>query len=291
MTAAPFPSIPPGVRTVYLLGDVHGFGVDTDKIVRERFHAFGPNWELPADVAVVQVGDLLHKGPDGPWLVAQVDRAIKVNAGRWIQLWGNHETSVIHACPEFWSGPGFYPEPDDVVETLHRWWRDQIAHVAVVVPSVELGDVLVTHAGLSVGWWNQIGSPSDPHECATALNADLGGDPEGVFGRGRLLDDNGVNPVAGPIWSDTSAEGWAQWLELGDVPFSQVHGHAAPWSWNHQLWLRHTNDALRDAIHLDPVARRAHVELPSGLLISIDTQPVVGRGLPGDPVLELTIRH
>src|SRR6266511_2602052 len=46
---------------------------------------------VPDDLVVVQVGDLVHKGPDSDTIVALVDRLLDANPGRYLQLLVNHE--------------------------------------------------------------------------------------------------------------------------------------------------------------------------------------------------------
>lgn len=172
---------------------------------------------------------------------------------------------------------------------MRRWWDSGAAKVAHCIPTGH-GDLLVTHAGLSCGWWSRIGEPTSAAETADALNDRLGDDPHHAFGRGWVLDRGTPSRCAGPVWNDTSAEGWGCWADRGDVPFSQVHGHAAPWSWRRERWLPGTTRQLRRTVELDHHRRRAHLSLPGGTLTSVDTGPHAGVGVPGDPVLEVQVR-
>lgn len=50
---------------------------------------------VPDGLVIVQVGDLVHHGPDGDSIVALVDRLLHQNPGRWAQLLGNHEAQHV----------------------------------------------------------------------------------------------------------------------------------------------------------------------------------------------------
>ena len=50
---------------------------------------------LPPGLTVVQVGDLVHRGPDSEGVVALVDRYLREQPGQWIQIVGNHEAFYL----------------------------------------------------------------------------------------------------------------------------------------------------------------------------------------------------
>ncbi|MGO9028167.1 MAG: hypothetical protein ACLQOZ_06025 [Acidimicrobiales bacterium] len=41
---------------------------------------------VPEGLAIIQVGDLVHKGPDSEGCVALVERFLLNSPGRWVQL-------------------------------------------------------------------------------------------------------------------------------------------------------------------------------------------------------------
>ncbi|MGY1684433.1 hypothetical protein ACI8AK_02470 [Geodermatophilus sp. SYSU D00867] len=49
------------------------------------------------------------------------------------------------------------------------------------------GDLLVTHAGLTAGLWERLGSPGDVRDVLPLLNGSRESVPEALWGTGRLL--------------------------------------------------------------------------------------------------------
>ena len=96
----PEPSPPIGHR-VAVIGDVGGH---LSELRRElvRLGADEETGELPADLTIVQVGDLVHRGPDSAGVVRLVDRHLRARPGQWIQLVGNHEAQYLTAPAFAW---------------------------------------------------------------------------------------------------------------------------------------------------------------------------------------------
>lgn len=183
--------------------------------------------ELPDDLVVVQVGDLVHKGPDSDGAVRLAERMRQHNPSRWIQLVGNHEMAYL-------GGP-IPPGSDgrevggDTADTLRRWWQGRLCCVAVAVRMADV-EVLVTHAGLSVGCWRDLGEPATALAAAARLNATVGRSDSPAFRAGCLLAGQ-PDPHAGPCWAEVSQEVYRPWITRRTMPFQQLHGHAAPWDW------------------------------------------------------------
>lgn len=55
----------------------------------------GGDGPIPADLTVVQVGDLVHRGPESDAVVALVDRHLSATPRRWLQVVGNHEAFYL----------------------------------------------------------------------------------------------------------------------------------------------------------------------------------------------------
>ena len=127
--------------------------------------------ELPADLTVVQVGDLIHRGPDTPGSIAIARAAMARQPDQWVQLAGNHESYYL-TPPRF-----HWPErlPEDDLETLYEWWRTRRMRVATSVEIVgESCRYLVTHAGLTEGFWRHfIGMPGDAATAASPPQSGL----------------------------------------------------------------------------------------------------------------------
>jgi len=184
---------------------------------------------LPDDLVVVQVGDLVHQGPDSVGAVALVERMQSTSPDQWVQLLGNHEAQ------EGLGGPDFWPEslPESCRRQLRRWVDEDRARLAVALDTVEFGPVLVSHAGLTRQKWVAIGRPDAAEDAARALNKEFAADPELAFAAGDML---GVRPrlPVGVTWA-SPRELLGSW-DMEPLPFSQVHGHASPRRWAAGTW-------------------------------------------------------
>jgi hypothetical protein len=67
---------------------------------------------------VVQVGDLMHRGPDSPGVITLVDRALTRQPDQRVQPAGNHEALYL-GLPQF-----HWPErlPGASQEVVNRCW-------------------------------------------------------------------------------------------------------------------------------------------------------------------------
>jgi hypothetical protein len=179
------------------------------------------NGTLPDDLVVVQVGDLVHKGPDSPGVLALVDRMMAGSVDRWIQLIGNHEGQ------EGLGGPDFWPETlsPALRADVRRWVDTDRARLAVALDTVEYGPTLVTHAGLTRQKWLAIGRPEAPGQAAAMLNKELAADPELAFAAGEML---GVKPGSRSAWPGprrASCSGRGTW---SDCPSARSTATPAP---------------------------------------------------------------
>ena len=212
---------------------------------------------LPEDLAVVQVGNLVHKGPESAAVVSVVARMLTGAPGRWIQLVGNHEAQEGLGGPDFWA-----ESLDDASRTeLRRWVLAKQAALAVALDTVEYGPVLVTHAGLTRQKWEAIGEPDTPEEAAVRLNAELATHPERAFAAGEML---GVRPrlPVGVTWA-SPGELLSSW-DMEQLPFSQVHGHANPRRWESGTWAPGVPRRSTARATADPGTRHCDVVWPDG---------------------------
>lgn len=233
------------------IGDIGGHSAVLADAIR-RLGGDPVTGDLPSDLAVVQLGDLVHKGPDSGGAVRLVDRMRRRNPSHWIQLLGNHDLAHI-------GGP-MPPECDrcdltaDTVDTLRRWWGEGHCFLAAALRTVA-DETLMTHAGLSVGCWSDLGEPPTAVATAAALNATVGKGDSPAFRAGRLL--NGEPDVqAGPCWAEVSQEIYQPWIVRAVMPFQQVHGHAAPWDWAANAFWPDTPVDVRARCHPDATVRR-----------------------------------
>lgn len=232
---------------IYIFGDIGGhydpfmkaldkIGVDTDTGV------------IPEGVTVIQVGDLVHRGPDSEKLVEFVDEALSVKPekgrGRWVQLLGNHEGHHI-------GGPKFgqrqqngdfldWELSKDSEKILKKWKHSRQAFMAASLTRTdkeEPRDMLVTHAGLCRQTWAAIDFPMTADEAAKRLNAQttsLAFAPGWMLGGYMKSKTGGMQPP-GVAWASPAKEVYPSWIEH-DALFDQVHGHATLWNWWSEQW-------------------------------------------------------
>lgn len=254
--------VPPGQR-VAVIGDVGGHA---DPLRAELARLGVPDegaGALPPDLMVVQVGDLVHRGPDSEGVVALVDRHLESTPERWIQLVGNHEAFYLRRRQFSWSER----VPRSTAAVLRRWWRSGRMRPAVALRAAG-EDLLVCHAGLTRGFWSEVlGAPADVATAADAINALARRRGRALFKPGTMLGWRDPDHSAGPVWAAAGTEVAASWSGH-ELPFSQVHGHSSAYNWRSGQW--HLDDALRAAAALDEAARHVTITLPGGRLVGVD---------------------
>ena len=226
---------------------------------------------LPPDLAVVQVGDLLHRGPDSPGVIALVDEIMARQPDQWVQLVGNHEAQYLTEQPRFEWDELLDP---NTVATVQRWWRAGQMQLAAAIGSAE-GDWLVTHAGLTRGFWHRfLGRPSSAATAATALNSLIRTSSAKVMFRGGLMITGKPDHSAGPIWAAAGDELAVSWLDGPDEPpFHQVHGHSTIVDWNHRRW--QAPPRVTELAAVDHEARHSAIKVGQRWQVSID--PAFGK--------------
>jgi hypothetical protein len=246
---------------IAVVGDVGGHAEQL-RLELARLGA-DPGGRLPDDLLVVQVGDLIHRGPDSTDVVNIVDHYLRHQPGQWIQLIGNHEVNYLQ--------PPVFRWPEELsrkhIRLLKRWWRTGAVAVAAAVDTAD-ESFLITHAGITAQFWASVlGGPSSAAEAARRINelARAGADAvfrAGVFLHGAIASD------AGPLWADTTTELLPGWADR-HLPFSQIHGHNSITSWReHDAAAPRTGiDAL---VTVDVAAKHETVHLAGGRLIGID---------------------
>jgi hypothetical protein len=217
---------------------------------------------LPKDLVVIQVGDLVHRGPASDEVISLVDQLMLANPGRWIQLVGNHE-SVYLGHPAFiW--------PDRLrarsVRTLRRWWKEGRAVAAAAVETAD-DSYLVTHAGVTAAFWaDQIGAPVSVRDAANRINELAAANDHTLFRPGYLVTGR-VNPHVGPLWADTARELVPSWLDR-QMPFNQIHGHTTMVDWR-QRGLP-PESSMSAVVSVDAVAKHETVWIEGRRLIGVD---------------------
>lgn len=237
---------------------------------------------LPPDLTVVQVGDLVHRGPHSAQVVRFVDAMLTRHPGQWVQLLGNHEQLYV--------GQPIFVWDEDITataqETLRRWWGTGEMRVAAAIQDSTGAAWLATHAGLTSGFWRTIGSPADAGEAAATINA-LDRSPGAPLWRAGCMLGGPATAAAGPVWAAADQEllpGWCAW-DAPRVAFHQVHGHSTAVD-------RLTGDFLgRDgysaaATTWDPATRHTTTTTRSGtLVVGIDPGHLQAPARPWAPLV------
>lgn len=247
---------------VAVIGDIAGH-VDQLRAELRRLGADARTQTLPADLLVVQVGDLVHRGPDSAGVVALVERYLNEQPDQWVQLVGNHEAQYL-------SEPKFrWPERLDpaTADTLRRWWSSgqMVAAVALRTPHE---DLLITHAGLTVGFWREVlDRLTIVDRVADAVNSLIGTHEDVLFSAGQMLGGGRPAPLAGPLWAATATELLPPWVRT-HLPFSQIHGHSSLVDWSDRK--PQLLGPLGAATALDVTAKHETTVLPGGRIIGVD---------------------
>jgi hypothetical protein len=253
-----------GHREAFVAG-LESVGVDVDR------------HQIPDDLVVVQVGDLIHKGPDSPGVVELVDAFLRRQSERWIQLIGNHEAQYL-------GGPWFWDEtlPTATLHTIDAWYAGGMVHLATAFSTPE-GELLVTHAGLTYErWGHNLEGINEASIVAQELNAWLHDKFGQGFEAGWLLADGEVpHPQPGtvsPLWTDPGHELFPGWAHAPSVPFGQVFGHTAPYRWDSGRWDSAIPRVLIESATLDRHRHHARFEIGGQPFWAIDP------GLTGNSV-------
>lgn len=191
---------------------------------------------IPTDLIVVQVGDLVHKGPDSDGVLELVNHYARAYPKQWVQLLGNHELPYL-SKQTFFYREVISPQSQVILTNLYR---DGFLHHAFALethvnPSsrdethVVPRQFLITHAGLTAPNWNAIGRPSDAFDAARLLN-EMELDQ---LREGGVMIEGVSNSNAGIFWAEGVSEVYASWMtEPTPPPFSQIHGHSSCVKWS-----------------------------------------------------------
>lgn len=241
-----FGDVPSPSMHIYMFGDIGGhfdpfmkalrkIGVDTNVAA------------LPEDVCVIQVGDLVHRGPKSDELVEWVDAALDNNkrddCGTWVQLLGNHEGHHIGGPKFSQTVKGQHVEWElgkKAENTLRKWHGSGKAHMAAAVLRTDTDkprDMLITHAGLCFQTWAGMGFPKGARDTALHLNSQplkLAFAPGWLLGGYMKMRDGNMQPP-GVAWASAAKEVYPSLLSR-HMGFDQVHGHSTLYNWFSQDW-------------------------------------------------------
>jgi hypothetical protein len=245
---------------IAVIGDIGGHAAE----LRAELSRLGADRDgrLPPDLIVVQVGDLVHRGPDSDGVIKLVDSYLRTQPQQWIQLVGNHETIYVRPPPLHW--PHRVSRRSSRV--VKRWWSQGAAVVAATVDT-EDESFLITHAGITAAVWSEVlDGPSTAADAARRIN-NLAKDGATAIFRGGALLNGTSTPRAGPLWANAATElvpGWAD----RRMPFSQIHGHSTIVDWRARQMTPLSE--THDLVVTDFAAKHETVYLDGGRLIGID---------------------
>lgn len=257
--------------TTFIIGDIGG---QLD-IFEQSLRSIGVNTEtmvIPKGVTVVQLGDVIRMN-DSPQLdnlgvLTLVDGLLRNNPGRYVQLWGNHEYGALH-----WHLPGTHWRVEEdhrnaLIASMQDWVDAGQTNLAVAI-----GDTLVTHAGLTHGYWQEIGSPRSAAEAAAALN---GRSKELVTTKatsayGYILNRYTAEMDTNVLWAEAATETYPSWLDSGaTMPFHQVHGHDTPYSHEYGRLKPHTPLRVAENLTVDVENRRTILTVGKRTITCVD---------------------
>jgi hypothetical protein len=234
---------------VVVIGDIGGHASQLRWVLK----ACGATEAVPPGTIIIQVGDLIDRGPDSAEVLDIVDRYVSTQPDRWVQLLGNHEAQYLHYRRQFWH--------EQLGETqqaiLRRWWHNEHMHVAAAVRDAQGDEYLITHAGLTLGCWQELDEPMTAATAAMLLN---------------LRPDELLWRTSGPLWAESGMELHEPWMEFysggGFVPFGQIHGHSAIVGYGDHSW--HASERVRQRACADWRARHFRVRIGGRQFVGID---------------------
>jgi hypothetical protein len=197
---------------VAIIGDVAGFVGQLTECL-SQLGVSETVW--PADLHVIQVGDLLGGAQD-----VACAKLVEPHlyAGRWTQLAGNWELEAVGG-PMVRSRKGVGADPV-ALEIFTGWYGAGLVRFAALVTTTTGRDAVVTHAGVTQEWWrDNIGSELDARQAVTLINS---APTSSLHRGGEMMGEPHLSPS--PVWASVS-ELWGSWMSGARMPWSQVHGH------------------------------------------------------------------
>lgn len=242
-------------------GQIHIFQQVLDSL------GVGADYRIPEGMSIIQIGDVARNVmPDSPLdslgCVQLADNLMRVNGARYTQLLGNHEFGYLPGAkyPDRW-----YLDPA-VGEIIRSWWDER---KVVFAANLHVGDsnILVTHAGLTMGYWNRLKAPTTVREAMRALNYYVGRDSSHWSNPGYLVSRI-VDESSDIVWAEASRELLTPWLREKDtMPFSQIYGHSGPLNWSEGVFWDKTLADVCSSTEVDYENRLSHTttgKLPNG---------------------------
>lgn len=250
---------------IAVMGDVGGHFTSLQKeLIR-----LGANddLELPDDLTIIQIGDIVHRGPDSDLVVEYINRQLNIHPDRWIQLLGNHE------CYYFFN-PHLFDWDKEISpasqEFLLDWWNTDKAKLAVSFSDKNGKDYLVTHAGITFSFWERrLGKPEKAASAARKINAMKEYDLPTLLHSGVMIEGKDVDGLAGPIWAEATREVNPGWMVAENgMPFNQIHGHSVSYDWYAEKF-QNTYTGTTE-VTIEKAKKHVHVPIGEREIIEID---------------------
>lgn len=266
---------------IAVIGDVGGHREPFEKLLR-TLGCDPARGTIPRGLTVVQVGDLVHRGPDSPGVVRLVERFL--DGPGWVQLVGNHEAQYLHPDGPMFGWPSEDDPPRADVERLQHWWADGRLRVAFGVQRAFGRGVLCTHAGLTAGLAGELMIDDvDAPSAAAALNA-LPRDRTSPLWRAGVMLGFPEDHAAGPLWAAAGVEVAASWADGTARPsYDQVVGHSQLFDWHREQWWLPRRLLSHAAAF--PERRHAVVEVAGSRIWAIDPTHLEAPGAVWDPFI------
>lgn len=144
---------------------------------------------------------------------------------------GNHEQLYVDRPVFTW------PETLEpaAAALLRSWWDDGRMVPAAAVECADGDNWLITHAGLTAGFWEHgLGSPTSARDALRGLAEAR--DDGSLWFPGAMLTGE-ADWHAGPVWAEAGTEVYPSWLNAENpLPFHQVHGHSSAYNWAESRW-------------------------------------------------------
>jgi hypothetical protein len=221
------------------------------------------------------------------------------NGERWVQLMGNHEAQYVHDKAFAW-----HEELDDASQTtLRRWWSDGNMRLAFScdtegvavrraggkLETIGAGGLLVTHAGLTDGCWEALGSAQDATTAAAVINDGALSLQSPVWNYGRMLERY-IRRDAGVLWAVAGDELLAGWLDAEragvTMPFHQAHGHSTAYWWDRGAWVPPAlGKTFAGRSHVSASSRIIRVEVAGSVVWGVDPAHSVNPASRWEPLV------
>lgn len=247
--------------TYAVFGDVGAhYGVLRDSVIGLGVTEQDGNYVIPHNLTIIQLGDLVNKGPNSNLCVQFVDAIMETNnsdgqKGQWIQLIGNHESNYIPGAPKFW------PNDCDLhsVDTINRWWDDAKAKLYYMIPQDEGKPFIVTHSGVSAYTYQMFQEDEDYSADAFMKILDYWQKNNmRVVSKPGIMLTGKYTLTAGVFWAEAYSEVYNTWKYFKkEAPFHQIHGHSTAFDWSSKTFYSHIGEPFKKEVILDPVKRHS----------------------------------